>query len=168
MAMRDLIRGGRRNEVSTPRYEDTSPFVSLHRQMNRLFDDFFRDFDLPAMRPAWSSNGGWPNVELEDTDKEYRITAELPGLDDKDIDVSLREGVLTLKGEKRSESSGDRNGGRYSERWFGKFERSFDLGADVDADRVSAAFKKGLLTITVGKRPESPSRIKRIPVSRET
>jgi HSP20 family protein len=88
-------------------------------------------------------------------------------MDEKDIDVSLREGVLILKGEKRAETSGSPNGARYSERWFGKFERSFHLGPDVDPDKVNAAFKKGVLTISVGKRADAPSRVKRITISRE-
>ncbi len=162
MNMRSLIPSRRNTEVASPaRYEETSPFLSLHRQMNRLFDDFFRDFDLPA-RGGWQAS--WPNVELEEGDKEYKVIAELPGLDDKDVNVELRQGVLTIKGEKREEKNGSRNGGRYSERFFGAFERSFDLGPDVDPDKVNAEFRKGMLTVTVGKRPDAQTQTKRIPV----
>ena len=164
MEMKSLVPWGRNSDVPAPRFDEPSSFLTLHRQMNRLFDDFFRDFDLPLSgRANWQ--GSWPNVEVEEGEKDYKLVAELPGLDDKDVDVTLRDGLLTLKGERKAETSG--NGGRYSERWYGKFERSFELGPDVDPDKVSASFKKGILTITVGKRPDAQSRVKRIEVVRE-
>ncbi len=166
MDMKNLIPWTRNREVPATRFEEQSPFLALHRQMNRVFDDFFRDFDVPvAGRSGWQA--AWPNVELSDGDKEYKLVAELPGLDDKDVDITLQDGLLTLKGEKKAETSGASNGGRYSERWYGRFERSFDLGAGVDPDKVSAAFKNGVLTVTIGKRPEAQASIKRIAVTRE-
>lgn len=160
--MRNLIPWGRSNAASTPQSNDQgNPFLALHRQMDRLFDDFFRDFDAPLMRSAWSS-GGWPSIELSDGDKEVKVVAELPGLDEKDIDVTLREGILTLKGEKK----GENNGTRYSERWHGQFARSIDLGSDVDPDKVRASFDKGVLTITLEKRHEAQSSVKRIAINR--
>ena len=87
--------------------------------------------------------------------------AELPSLEQKDIEVTLHDGMLTLKGEKQSES----NGTVYSERWHGRFERSLQLGPDVDPDKVNAAFKNGVLTITVAKRPEAQRQVKRIPIT---
>lgn len=140
--------------------------LTLHHQMNRLFDDFFRGFDLPFSGQS-GSLGSWPHVELEENDKEYKIVAELPGIDEKDIDVTMSEGLLTLKGEKKAESSSPANGNRYTERWYGKFHRTFDLGADADPDKITANFRKGVLTITVGKRPEEKSQVKRISVSGE-
>ncbi len=160
--MRSPIPWGRSNAVSTQRASDEgNPFLALHRQMDRLFDDFFRDFDAPVLRNAWSS-GAWPSIEVSDADKEVKIVAELPGLDEKDIDVTLRDGVLTLKGEKKGESTG----ARYSERWHGQFARSVELGTDVDPDKVRATFDKGVLTITLEKRPEAQSSVKRIAINR--
>jgi HSP20 family protein len=167
MSRKGLIPWGRGQDVPMPRFDEPSSFLALHHQMNRLVDDFFRDFDLPATgRSGWQ--GSWPNVEINETDKEYKLVAELPGIDDKDVEVTLHEGVLTLKGEKKSEASSEGRGGRYSERWFGKFERSFNLGSDIDPDKVSAAFKKGVLTVTVSKRPSAQSSARRIPVDRES
>jgi len=166
MAMKNLIPWSRSKDVPSSRFEESSPFFALHRQMNRLFDDFFRDFDLPPSgRTGWRA--GVPHVEISEDDKDVKLTAELPGLDDKDVEVTLRDGILTLSGEKKSETNGSEDGGHYSERWFGRFERSFDLGSEVDPDKVSAVFKKGVLTVTVGKRAEAQSRVKRIAVSRE-
>ena len=104
MNMRDLIPWGR--ERSVPSYQAADPFLTLHREMNRLFDDVFRGFDdrLPAFGSLSSFNGvAWPNVEISDSDKEINVTAEIPGLEEKDIEVLLNDGVLTLRGEKRSE-----------------------------------------------------------------
>jgi HSP20 family protein len=129
--------------------------------MDRVFDEFFRTFDAPLMRNAWSSVNG-PSIELSDGEKEVKVVAELPGLDEKDIDVTLRDGILTLKGEKKGENSG----ARYSERWHGQFARSIDIGADVDPDKVRASFDKGVLTITLEKRPEVQGSLKRIAINR--
>jgi HSP20 family protein len=160
MDVKSLIPWGRNRNAPALRYaEETSPFLALHREMNRLFDDFFRGWDLPAAsRFGWSA--GWPSVEVSETDKEVKVVAELPGLEEKDVDVTLHDGVLTLKGEKKAES----NGSIYSERWQGSFQRSIQLGPEVDPDKVTASFKNGVLTITLAKRPEAQSQVKRIPI----
>jgi HSP20 family protein len=160
MTMRDLIPWGRGRSVPAPRFEDqNSPFLTLHREMNRLFDDFFHGFDWPLpSRFGWS--GGWPHVDVGETEKEVKVVAELPGLDERDVDVMLHDGVLTLKGEKRAEN----DGAWYSERWAGRFQRSIPLGPDVDPDKVEASFRNGVLTVTVGKRPEPERAVRRIPI----
>lgn len=137
---------------------DDSPFVGLHREMNRLFEDFFRDFDIPAPRLGWSAD--WPRVDIEDARDRVKVTAELPGMEAKDVTLSLREGVLTLRGEKKSHTQGP----VYSERLYGRFERSFQLGPDVDPDKVSADFVHGVLTVTVEKKPEAERAEKRIEI----
>ncbi len=160
--MRNLIPWGRSNAVPAPRSNDEgNPFLALHRQVDSLFDDFFRDFDAPVMRNAWSS-GSWPSIELSDGDKEVKVVAELRGLDEKDIDITLRDNVLTLKGEKKGEAGG----ARYTERWHGQFARSIDLGIDVDPEKVRASFDKGILTITFEKRPEAQNNVRRIAINR--
>lgn len=161
MPMSDLIPWGRSRTAPAPRRnEETSPFLALQREMNRVFDEFFRGFDLPPMpRLGWAA--GWPQVEVSETDKEVRITAELPGLEEKDVEVTLNDGVLTLKGEKKLES----DGALYSERWHGQFQRSLELGPDVDPDKVTATFRNGVLTITAAKRPEAQREVKRIPIN---
>jgi HSP20 family protein len=91
----------------------------------------------------------------------------LPGLEEKDIDVTLNDGILTLKGEKKHEADGrETNGSFYSERWHGRFERTLRLGADVDPNKVKASFKQGVLTISVEKRPEAQRQVKRITINR--
>jgi len=160
MNVKSLIPWGRSREVTPLRYsEETNPLLALHREMNRVFDDFFRGFDFPMPRFGWSA--GWPNVEVSETDKDVKVVAELPGLDRNDVDVTLADGVLTLKGEKKHET----NGSLYSERWQGSFQRSIQVGPDVDPDKVTASFKNGVLMVTLAKRPEAQSQVKRIPVN---
>jgi HSP20 family protein len=160
MDVRDVIpRSRNRNFPSPMQTESGNPFLALHREMNRIFDDFARGFDMPAFSTGWS--GGWPNVEVSETDDDVRVVAELPGLDAKDIEVTLNEGVLTLKGHKKAESRGT----SYSERWHGHFQRAVQLGPDVDPEKLHAEFRNGILTITAAKRPEAKRQVKRIPIT---
>lgn len=161
MALTDLVPWGRNRSISSPRMSDDSyPFVALQRNMNRIFEDFSSGFGLPSMtRSAWA--GAWPRVEIHETGNEVKITADLPGLEEKDIELSLHDGVLMLKGEKKSET----DGALYSERWHGQFQRSVQLGSEVDAENVKAAFKNGVLTVTLAKKPEAQTQVKRIPIS---
>jgi HSP20 family protein len=166
MSVRDLIPWGRSNDRTPAIHRDGSrnPFLSLHREMNRVFDDFFRDFDmrLPVMGGA-GFNGGWPNVDLSETDKEVTVTAELPGLEEKDIELLIEDGVLTLKGEKRAESEDkDR---QFSERFYGRFERRIALDAEVQVDKAQAHFRNGVLTVTLPKDPEAQPKARRIAIA---
>jgi HSP20 family protein len=169
MSVRDLIPWNRSNGNQLPsvfRDDDRDPFLSLHREMNRLFDDVFRGFDsrLPAIgRFSSFGGGGWPNVEISDSEKEIRVTAEVPGLEEKDIEVMLEDGVLTLKGEKRSETEDkDR---QFSERFYGRFERRIPLGYEVEDDKVSASFKNGVLTVALPKTERAQAKAKRIAIN---
>ncbi|MDQ0134105.1 HSP20 family protein [Neorhizobium galegae] len=165
MSVRDLIPWGRNNGHQVPsllRDDDRDPFLSLHREVNRLFDDVFRGFGsgLPAFGSASAFSAGWPSVEISDTDTEIKVTAEMPGLEEKDIEVLLNDGILTLKGEKRSESEDkDR---QFSERYYGRFERRIPLGVEVEQDKVGAIFRNGVLTVTLPKTHKVQSQVKRI------
>ncbi|NKJ08304.1 Hsp20/alpha crystallin family protein [Rhizobium sp. SG741] len=167
MSVRDLIPWGRNNGNQAPtvlRDDDRDPFLSLHREVNRLFDDVFRGFGsgLPAFGSASAFGAGWPNVEIADTDKEIKVTAEVPGLEEKDIEVLLNDGVLTLRGEKRSENEDkDR---QFSERYYGRFERRIPLGVEVDEDKVDASFRNGVLTVTLPKTEKAQTQVKRIAI----
>ena len=167
MSVRDLIPWGRNNSNQMPslfREDDRDPFLSLHREVNRLFDDVFRGFGsgLPSLRGASGFGAGWPSVEISDTDKQITVTAEIPGLEEKDIEVFLNDGVLTLKGEKRSETE-DREK-QFSERYYGRFERRIPLGTEVKDDQVDATFKNGILTVTLPKTEKAQSQVKRIAI----
>jgi len=171
MALKDIVPWSRSKAPGTYRGAEGNPVLALHREMNRVFDDFLRgDFfrgDLlrgfDDLAPGFGRSTGWPQTDLVETDKEYRVVAELPGLQEKDVEITLSDNVLTLKGEKTVESDGN---SVYAERYHGQFLRSIPLGDDIDRDKVSASFKDGVLTITVPKNPPAATSAKRIPISR--
>jgi HSP20 family protein len=134
--------------------------MNLHREMNRLFDDVFRGFDDSRF---FGGQSGWPSLDVEETDKGYQITAELPGLEERDVEVLLQDGLLTVRGEKKIESENSNR--THRERFFGRFERQISLDPDVDEDAVSATFKNGVLTVTVPKNAQAVERSKRIPIN---
>jgi HSP20 family protein len=160
MALRDLIpwNNGSR-DVSLHRNEG-NPFLALHREMNRLFDDAFRAFDVGALR---TQTMGWPSVEVSETDKEVKVVAEIPGLEQKDVEVELADGVLTISGEKKSETEDKER--LFSERYYGRFERRIPVD-DVDQDKVAASFKDGVLTVTLPKSPTAQQKVKRIAINK--
>ena len=164
MALKDLIPWNRGRDVTIRRAEAPSPVLALHREMDRLFDEAFRRFDLPSFGISdrfFGRGASWPTIEVAETGKEIKVTAELQGLDDKDIDVHLANGVLTISGEKHAETEDkDR---LFSERYYGRFERRIPL-EDVDENKVTATFKKGLLTVTLPKSALVIDRVKRIQI----
>jgi HSP20 family protein len=99
---------------------------------------------------------------VSETDKDVKVTAELPGLEENDVGVELANGVLAIKGEKKTETE-DKNR-RFSERYYGRFERRIPV-EDVDEDKVSASFKNGVLTVTMPKLPQAESKVKRIAIN---
>jgi HSP20 family protein len=166
MSVRDLIPWNRGNDQAPTifRGEDMDPFLSLHRNVNRLFDEVFRGFDSPSVFGRITPrNGVWPSAEFSETDKEIRVTAEVPGLEENDIEVLLEDGVLTLRGEKKSETEDkDR---QFSERYYGRFERRLALGREVEDDKVVATFKNGVLTVTLPKTEKAQANAKRIAIN---
>jgi len=149
------------------------PFESLRREMDRLFEDFDRDFwGFPLRRPALGVGPLWreptwgvaPAVDVVEKENAYEVTAELPGLDEKDIEVKLVDGELTIKGEKQEEKEEKEKGYYVRERHFGAFERHFTLPDGVDADKIEATFKKGVLTVALPKKPEAQKPVKKIEV----
>jgi HSP20 family protein len=131
--------------------------------MNRMFDDVFRGFDLAPFATARAFHGlGWPQTDVDENDKELRVTAEQPGLDEKDVSLEMANGVLSISGEKKSETEDkDR---RFSERYYGRFERRIQL-EDVDERKAQASFKNGVLTVTVPKTGEPKPNVRRIPIN---
>lgn len=168
MSVRNLIPW-RRGNVQTPtvfRDDDRNPFLALHREMNRLFDEAFRGFDWrwPSFGSVFSSErGGWPSLEVAETDKEWKVSAEMPGMDEKDIEVLVDDDTLTVRGEKRSEV--DDSDKQFSECYYGRFERRVPLPPDVETDRAHAKFRKGVLTVTLPKNATARSRVKRIEIN---
>jgi HSP20 family protein len=138
------------------------PVFGLRREMERVFDSFFRDFDLGSTRP-WSEEF-IPATNVMDNGKEIKVTAELPGLDEKDIEVVVSEDGITIKGEKKAEKE-EKDDGRYLlERCYGSFYRNIPLPATVNMDKVEAKFKKGVLEVCLPKKEEAKKKEKKIDV----
>ena len=144
------------------RKEGERPIVSLQREMNRLFDDFFgRDFFVEPFRGM----GEWrPAMDVAETDNAVLVKTELPGLDAKDVEISLSGDVLTIKGEKKEEKEEKTKSFHRVERHYGSFERAIRLPASVKADKVEATFKNGVLTIELPKTEESKAKSVKIKV----
>ncbi|MDX8528928.1 Hsp20/alpha crystallin family protein [Mesorhizobium sp. MSK_1335] len=167
MNVRDLIPWARNNGSQVPsafHNDERDPFLSLHREVNRLFDDVFRGFDgrLSSFGGGSALSGSWPSVEISNGEKEIKVTAEVPGLEEKDIEVLLDDGVLTLKGEKRSETEDTDK--QFSERYYGRFERRIPVGYEIKEDEVDARFKNGVLAVTLPKSEKAQSQVKRIEI----
>jgi HSP20 family protein len=160
MAVRDLIPRFR-SGVPVVRRESANPIVAFHEEMNRLFDDFWRDFD--GIGASLTRPFGFPHVEVSETARELKVEAELPGMDEKDVELLLDNGTLTLRGEKRSETEDKSR--RVSERYYGRFERQIPLPVEVQEDKISASFKKGVLTVTLPKSAGAVEKVKRIPIN---
>jgi HSP20 family protein len=149
------------------------PFERLRREIDRLFNDFdgglwraplrrsFFDIEPFGREPNWAA---MPAVDVTETDKAYEITAELPGMDEKNIEVKLANGILTIKGEKQDDKEEKTQGYYVRERIFGSFERTFQVPDGVDTDKIEANFKKGVLTLTLPKSAEAQKAEKKIAV----
>ncbi|MVT71058.1 Hsp20 family protein [Bradyrhizobium pachyrhizi] len=160
MAIRDLVPWSRNQELA-PGRSNYDPFMTLHREMNRLFDDAFRGFGAPSLSPLMEGRFGWPKLEVTDSDKVVTISAELPGMTEKDVQIEIAGGVLTIRGEKKDERSDEVK--HFTERTYGAFERQIAL-EDVEEDKAEASFKNGVLTISVPKSENPRAGVKRIAI----
>jgi HSP20 family protein len=152
---------------------DWQPFEVLRNQVDRLFHDFQTGFlqtpfyrTLPDIESFWRRDLGFnvtPAIDIVEKEKAFEVTAELPGLDAKNIDLQLSDGILTIKGEKQEEKE-EKTKDRYvSERRYGSFRRSLQIPGGVDAEKIEANYKGGVLTVTLPKSPDAQK--KTIPVS---
>src|SRR3954447_11592795 len=164
MALRDLISWGRdQPSVPSQRREEVSPFLTLHREMNRLFDDVFNSFGSPSLMGRLPA---WPSVEVVQSDQDIRASAELLGLDEKDVEVLVDDDVLTIRGEKRAETEDKER--RFTERTYGRFERVIPLPFAVEEDKAEASFNNGVLTVTLPKSAKAEEKAKRIAIGRKS
>ncbi len=154
MTLPKVFRRGRRSDVPVRRHEDS--FWTLQNEVNRLFEDFWRG------GPFESSFGQMvrfsPSVDVVEGDEAVEVIAELPGLEEKDFELHLAGDQLTICGEKRAESEESGRGWQRSERSYGVFERTVVLPCEVDADKASAEYKNGVLTVRLPKQPGAAGR----------
>lgn len=156
--------------TSRKRSSDSSFNLSpLHEEFDRMFRDFFHaptHLTSPFGSLHGSSSNLTPSMDFTETDKAYELTTELPGVDEKEIEMSLSDGMLTISGEKKStHEESDKNLHRM-ERSFGSFKRAVSLPNDVDIDQVKATLKNGVLTVSMPKVPESQGRSRKLEISK--
>jgi HSP20 family protein len=160
--MRDLIPWNRRRDVAEP----ADAFGSFRREMDRVFDSFWRDLEPRSFLTAGAGAAAWPSVDVDETDADYKVAIELPGLDEKDVQLQLRDNALTISGEKRNERE-DRDGGRYyAERVYGRFQRTIPFDAEIDADKVTAKASNGVLEVVLPKNPKASDKTRTIEIRR--
>jgi HSP20 family protein len=167
-----LTKEGTTSSAST--LGEWRPFESLRREVERLFEDFGRGFGwspsrspMSIVQPFWGREVGWsgtPVVDVAEREKDYQITAELPGMEEKDVEVNLSDDVLTIKGEKKEEKEAKQKDYYVSERRYGSFQRSFRVPDGVDTNKIEARFKNGVLTLILPKSPEAQKKEKKIEI----
>ncbi len=163
MAIKNLMPFGRKDV--RVRREEENPFRALRREMDSLFENFFSGFE---MEPFTSRRGAFsPHIDVVESDKEITVTAELPGMDEKDIDVSLNEDTLSIRGEKKAEKEDKGKDYYRMERSYGSFSRSITLPKEVNTEKVEAQFKKGILTVVLPKTSKAVEETRKISIKSE-
>jgi HSP20 family protein len=147
------------------RWEPVGELTKLRRQMDRMFDDWprflGRQMGEEGLRGEWM-----PAVDICETKEAFEVTADLPGFDSKDVDVSVQENTLTIRGERRREEIKENETVHRIEREYGVFERSFSLPRSADSENIQAKYRDGVLSLTVPKREEAKPKSLRINVEK--
>lgn len=160
MQIKDLIPWARKDHAPEPKNDDQNPIASLQREMNRVFESFWtRAGDLD-----WPWAGGDAKSDVVETGDSVEVSIELPGMEMKDIEVSVTDDMLTVKGEKKVERQEEKKGYYLSERSYGAIYRTIPLPPGVDGEKAEASFKNGVLTIKLPQTPEARAKVKRIEV----
>ncbi|MDX1403284.1 MAG: Hsp20/alpha crystallin family protein [Woeseiaceae bacterium] len=142
-----------------------SQMDALHREMDKLFDQMVVDSARPALTPwAWGRDFARPSIDETEDDKAFYISIELPGMDEKDVDITLSGRLLTIRGEKKEDEKDDGKDYYRRERRFGSFRRTLELPGEVDESKIEASFRKGVLRIKLPRTKEAQSRVKHIDV----
>jgi len=156
----------RRSDSPAQRTDD-HPFFALQREMNQVFDGFFRGVDRLPFGSESPFGGFSPSIDVQEGEKEVRVKAELPGMDEKDVDVTLSEGSLTIQGEKKEEREDKRKGYWQREAAYGSFQRVIPLPEELDREKAEARFKNGVLTVTLPWREGARTKGKKIAIKAE-
>jgi len=143
--------------------KDLSPWSVFREDLWDVFDRFAKDFDVPGLD---SASHFTPKIEVKDLGNTYQICAEVPGMEEKDINVSLKENNLIIEGERKNETKQEdkKKGLFHSEMSYGQFYRSIPLSDDIDTENVNASYKNGLLTVELAKHPGKAVKERKIPI----
>lgn len=166
----------KREELNSDMKPET-PLRTLHHDINRLFDEFFGREDglffpgfAEAGNSAWPAGllgASYPKIDFHETEKEFRLSAELPGMSEEDIELDLSQNVLTIKGEKKEERVEDDKGWYRMERQYGSFSRSIPLPSEVESSAIEATMKNGVLRVLMPKKVEEEKPSKSISIKKQ-
>jgi HSP20 family protein len=168
MANRELTPWSRGTALSP--FGGREPFGSFRREIDRLFDDFFAPVEARSFgtAPQGATAVFWPTIDVDETEQAYIVTAEMAGIDPKDVELNFNDNALVISGHKQSERKEEEAGRRYSERSFGRFERTIPFGTDIDLEKVEASSHHGVLTITLPKSAQARNKSRRIEIKPKT
>ncbi len=164
-SMMSMVPWSRRSVLGGRLRDEPHPLDVFHRDLDRLFEDMWRGFDLPMLGEDERLRAMTPRMDVAEDDDQTCLSVELPGMDEHDIEVLLSGDVLTIKGEKKAETEKSDKRHSYRERTYGSFRRSLPLEANVRTDKIDAHFDKGVLTITLPKIEGAKRKTRKIPVS---
>jgi len=169
MDIKDLIPWNREKGDGLFKSDMDHPILALQKEMNRMFDNFSRSvFDFPSLpREMGLAKTISPKIDVVESDKEIKVTAELPGMEEKDIEVDFSRDTLVIRGEKKAEKEEKKEDYYFMERSYGSFHRVIPVSAGVDRDKVEATFKNGVLKITLPKTEEAQKETKKIKINCE-
>lgn len=163
MTIKDLLPSVWRKDISPENRGADHPFYGLQQDVNRMFDDFFRGFDVGPFGGSVDRFGVFsPSIDIREDDKEINVKAELPGLEEKDVEVLLTDNSLTIKGEKREDKEDKGKNYYRMERSYGSFRRAIALPQGLDADKAVASFKNGVLSISLPKTEDKSQKARKI------
>lgn len=165
LTIRDLIPWSRGRDIVAERRGFEHPIFALQREMDRMFDEVTRGVEWPTFA-ALGRGRTFVSPQVDVTEDEHRIlvTAELPGMDEKDVEILLGEDSITISGEKKAEHEATEQGVRTMERSYGAFRRTLPIGLPIVAEKVEASFKNGVLTVVLPKDPKAEAKLRKIPV----
>jgi HSP20 family protein len=165
MQIRDLIPWNQERQTENRlRADQDNPVSALQRDLNRVFEEFWSRFDAPVGGQGVGMSGFGPSTDLEETESAVDVKVDLPGMSENDVDVSLTDDMLTIRGEKQDERAGNDRSAHVAERRYGAFCRAIPLPPDVDTDNATATLKNGQLTVSLPKTEQAAARAKRIDV----
>lgn len=172
MSIRDLVpKLGKRDARSLIRRKDEDNLLTFQREMNRLFDNFFGGFGLESTmdwaEDSLTKSSFSPRIDVSETNKEVKVSAELPGMEEKDVTVELGDDIITIRGEKKEEHEDKGKNWYRREQSYGSFHRAIPLPANVNGEKAQAKFKKGKLTVTIPKAEEDKTNRKSIKIESE-
>jgi HSP20 family protein len=162
MSIRDLVPWGRHERDRRPQRGAADAFLALQSEVGGAFEDFWRTFDVPSIGAV--DGGLVPRVDVREGDDAVEVVAELPGVEERNLDVRLSEGLLTLRGAKAASRESEQGGYVLRECSVGRFERAVPLPAGLDPDSAQAKFQNGVLTVRIPRATGARSTARRIPV----